>query len=139
MTRTPEQIRAYKQGWEKRRLADPTYRDARNVFQRQYRRQMGHTALIWVARSRAKRRGLECNLVDDWKNDVTHCELSGLPFVKNDPMYAASIDRIDNSKGYTVDNCRLILRGLNVFKNNHSDETMMRVATALVDHQRSLQ
>lgn len=87
------------------------------------------------AKSRAKRNGVEFNLPEDWKAEVTTCELCGLPFVYNDPMYAASIDRIDNALGYTPDNCRLILRGLNVFKNKHADETMMTVARALVETQ----
>lgn len=77
---------------------------------------------------------MEFNLPDDWKEDATHCEWSGLRFVPKDPMYAASIDRVNNDLGYTVENCRLILRGLNVFKNKHSEATILTVVQALADN-----
>lgn len=117
--------RATPSGREKMRIASQVHRDTR----------LGHAIIIRGAKSRAKQRRLAFDLPDDWKQDVAHCELSGLPFVKKDPMYAASIDRIDNSRGYTTDNCRLILRGLNVFKNKHNDATMLAVIQAVARQQ----
>ena len=50
-----------------------------------------------------------------------HCELSGRKFTfmtthSRNP-YCPSIDRIDCSKGYTADNCRLICGALNIAMN----------------------
>lgn len=73
---------------------------------------------------RAKRRGIEYTLTDDdWNTLIARasnkCEVTGLDFsweryAKHDirPM-AASLDRIDSSKGYTFDNSRLVIFAAN--------------------------
>lgn len=88
--------------------------------------------------TRAKKKGLEHDLTEEWFADnwTGKCQLTGIPFVKNykvgpSPL-SASVDRIDNSKGYTQDNCRLILNGLNSLKGQGSDDLMYVIAAALV-------
>lgn len=132
--RNPEKVVASRRRQKSR--PEVKTREAARRHEKRYRESLvGHAPLVRYAKWRAAKRDLPFALPEDWKAEVTTCELCGLPFVLKDPMYAASIDRIDNALGYTPDNCRLILRGLNVFKNKHADETMMTVARALVETQ----
>lgn len=104
-----------------------------------YTRRMGHKMLVRDAERRARKKAIDFSLPLEWADGATTCELTGIEFIKGDKMFAASIDRIDNSKGYTPDNCRLILRGLNVFKNDSTDEVMYTVAAALLNHRKDVQ
>lgn len=117
----------------KRYKSRPEVKERSRLAQQRRRARIGHKVLVEAARHRATKRGLEFSLPDDWKADVTHCEWCGIPFERRNRMYAASIDRVDDGKGYTEDNCRLILNGLNVFKNKFSDEDVIRIARALLD------
>lgn len=63
------------------------------------------------------------------------CAETNIPFVIMDKQYKVeqkkalginslllpSIDRIDNNKGYTMDNIRIVTSGYNNLKNIHSD------------------
>jgi len=92
---------------------------------------------VSVAKTRAKKRGTEFNLTNDWARArwTGRCELTGCEFVFSvgrPSPYSPSVDRIDATKGYTQDNCRFILWALNGFKGTGSDETMLTIARALV-------
>jgi hypothetical protein len=80
--------------------------------------------LISNTKRRAKRRGITYELTeDDWarmrQRANNRCELTGIEFdwtrfsKKTIRPMAASCDRIDSSKGYTLDNCRLVLFAVN--------------------------
>ena len=88
--------------------------------------------LVQGSRANAKRRGLEHTIADTHFNGVTCCQLSGLPFIKGDPIYGPSIDRIDNSVGYVDGNVRLILLSLNKGKGVGTDETLLTIARAML-------
>ena len=71
------------------------------------------TKLLGNARSRAKRKGLEFTLTKDWvigKLSAGICQLSGLPLeiAQAGTANSPSLDRINNAKGYTPENCQLI-------------------------------
>ena len=78
---------------------------------------------LWIERirQRAKRHGMECDLKT---NDIVIpdlCPLLGIPLFFTDGKQAAntpSIDRIDNSKGYTRDNIQIISWEANRLKSN---------------------
>lgn len=68
------------------------------------------------------------------------CELSGIPFIygtiegkRNNP-YKPSIDRISSCFGYTVDNCRLVLLGVNLARNEFGDEFFTQMLKGCIDH-----
>ena len=104
----------------KRRYAE--IRDQRITQQKSYRATPNGRAyqLLQAARMRAKKRDEPMTLSVEWvleKIANGHCEVSGMEFdmsragTKN--PYAPSIDRIDSNKGYTPENCRVILWALN--------------------------
>lgn len=90
---------------------------------------------------RAKYKNLEHTIAREWfdtKVVAGHCELTGLPFnytVKVEGArcmpYLPSIDRIDSSKGYTEDNCRVILWCLNQAFGDYGLEFMKPIFAIL--------
>lgn len=94
-------------------------------------------ALIVAARSRAKVKDYHSNLTFAWGKArwTGHCELTGLPFLtkpSHSSPFCASLDRIEPAKGYTQDNCRFVLMGVNGLKRGGTDAEMLRIAIALV-------
>lgn len=93
--------------------------------------------IVRATKNRAKRKGLPFDLTYKWTaaHYTGFCELTGLPFDLTPgkrSLYSPSLDRIDNSKGYTQDNCRFILWGLNAFKSDSTDEDIKKIARALL-------
>jgi len=81
---------------------------------------------------RAIRKGLEFDLDTEWykrKLSKGICSVTKLPFklkptnVMLNPYYPA-IDRIDSNKGYTKDNCQLVLSIFNMLKSNNDHNTV---------------
>lgn len=59
-----------------------------------------------VTKCNARRRGKDFDIsLEDWR---TFCAATGYVEAKGRKASAASIDRIDNSRGYTLDNIRVI-------------------------------
>jgi len=93
------------------------------------------------ARARALLKDMEFNLDKQWiEENVASgvCSVTGLPFIYNSNCpFTPSIDRIDSSKGYTKDNCRIVCKIYNFAKNEFTDEDVMLVAEALVNKTKS--
>ena len=94
--------------------------------------------LLTGARARAKRGGLEVTLTNEWVRERLEkgvCEMSGIPFHSGPKErnttspYSPSIDRIDSSKGYTPENCRVVLWALNAAFGHWGEETFRKIAT----------
>lgn len=83
---------------------------------------------------RAVRKGIPFDLDVNWlsiKLAQGCCESTGLPFKEfpaclHENPYLPSIDRIDSNKGYTKDNCKLVVVGFNSLKSNFDDEIVLR-------------
>lgn len=98
--------------------------------------------LICAARHRARTRGLEFNLTRDWvlERIARGCEATGLPFVltgdsKNGRLrspWSPSIDRIDTNRGYTQDNCRMVVLAFNTARSDWGDETVRKMCLAFL-------
>jgi hypothetical protein len=94
--------------------------------------------LYWACFSRAKKKGLEMSLTQEWiaARYKKGCAVTGIPFADGGTVgnstKSASIDRIDNSKGYTQGNCRLVLYSVNMFKGTMTDVDMREIAAAIV-------
>jgi len=78
--------------------------------------------ILGGCRRRAEAKGLEYDLTPAWYKEKCNgvCEITGIPFSldrptvkrKKNPL-SPSIDRIDIEKGYTMDNCRVVLWAVN--------------------------
>lgn len=87
--------------------------------------------LLSAIKSRAKQRGLEFNLtLEDVEDYPKVCPVLGIPIEiypeRNSPN-ALSIDRFDNSKGYTKDNIRLISLRANGLKKDATLEELEKI------------
>lgn len=97
-------------------------------------------SLYQAANTRAKTKGINFNLTKEWiecKLKRKYCEITGIKFKMKYKLdepnpYAPSIDQIDPSAGYTVDNCRIVIIAYNKFKSNYSDDDCFIISKALL-------
>jgi len=106
-----------------------------------------------AAKSRSKTRGLAFDLTYEWveeRFEKAVCEATGVPL--NSPRYPrhrdekaavaqdmdATLDRIDSSGGYTMDNTRVVSYRFNTMKNKWSDEELAEAALATAAGQKLL-
>jgi hypothetical protein len=83
---------------------------------------------------------MEFDLTREWAIEKMAgvCEVTGLPFELDKPdgyrfyPWAPSVDRIDCKRGYTQDNCRLVVWIYNMAKSEWCDEDVLKMARALV-------
>lgn len=92
-----------------------------------------------AAKHRAAKRHLPFDLTEKWALEQIErqgfkCALTGIPFQAEDDdpgrlrAYAPSLDRIDCSKGYTVDNVRIVCVAVNIMLLDWGEEIFHRVA-----------
>jgi len=99
--------------------------------------------MLGTARGRALQKNRPYDLTTGWlepKLETGKCELSGLDFDLGGPAagmsrnpYAPSIDRIDSGKGYTKDNCRVVLLAVNMGLNQWGYGVYARIAAACLN------
>lgn len=93
---------------------------------------------IRAAKYRASRGNFACDITLEWgfSRWTGCCEVSGLPFVilPKSPrtLFSPTIDKIDPRGGYTKNNSRFVLWGVNAFKQNGTDVQMLKIAKAIV-------
>jgi hypothetical protein len=124
-----EHWRAHKDDWKEKR-----------TMQRQNSRiKTPWTSLLAGARARSKKRNIEYSLTDEWAREhwTGKCEVTGIPFrlgwIEPGPkFFSPSIDKIDRKKGYTPDNCRIVLWAVNAMKYDGTDADMLMLAKAVV-------
>lgn len=79
----------------------------------------------------AKDRGLEFNITiqQTWEMFIKQnrkCALSGLELTFY-PESSASLDRIDSTKGYTIDNVQWIHKDINLMKNHFNQDYFVKI------------
>lgn len=98
--------------------------------------------LYKTVKQRADKRQIDFDLTVEWfekRLNFGKCEVSKIPFTldnfgqKWNKFYSPSVDRIDNNKGYTIDNCRLVLFGFNAGKFTATDQDFANLVYALVE------
>jgi hypothetical protein len=102
--------------------------------------------LLRHAKKRSEKKGLPCDIDMEWINEKLQnqvCELSGIKFdfTNNDIShfnpYCPSIDRINPQKGYTKDNCRMVLVAVNFGLGEWGFEDYIKIAKAVIDTQKN--
>lgn len=94
---------------------------------------------VYRAKSRAAKKGREFALSYQWametiRNQGHRCALTGIHFdhkfstAGTMKPYSPSVDRIDNSKGYTPENCRMIVSAMNIMLSDWGTEIFHEVA-----------
>jgi hypothetical protein len=99
--------------------------------------------LINNAKTRSKKKNVEVLVDYTWVEErlkIGICELTGIPFSFEPPPEgltrrpdAPSLDRIDKTKHYTVENTRVILWAVNCALAEYGTETMLPILERMVD------
>lgn len=114
-----------------------------------YVRQLSEAKGSWLyvtlqnCKHRAKSLGLECTLSATQIRDVLfrsrgRCEVTGLRFQRGKHEgqrtrpYFHSLDRIDSSKGYTIDNVRAVCHATNIAMNTWGEDVFAELARGYV-------
>ena len=130
----PEKIAAsYKKRYEKNRekiIARQNKYKARLINDPITRKEFALKRLLCGAYARSKKKNLEYNLDYNWavENFKETCPVFGIPltfFTSTDS--SATIDRFDNNKGYTKENCHIISWKANMIKNSSSPTEIQKV------------
>lgn len=87
-----------------------------------------------------RQRAPDAELDESWvrkKLAAGVCEVSGIAFQIATPgegknPFSPSIDRIDRTKGYTFQNCRMVVFIFNLARNSWKDSDVLLLAEALV-------
>lgn len=84
----------------------------------------------------AKDRGIEWRLtIDDFKNTFNgSCSLTGWDIHMDYGRGTASLDRIDNSKGYRIDNIQWVHAMVNMAKNKYTQERFIEMCKAVASN-----
>lgn len=92
-------------------------------------------SLLHGASRRAKKFGREFTIDRSFISERLEkgvCEVSGLPFVfQAHSLFAPSLDRKDNSKGYTPENTQVVVFGYNACKAAGTHEDVLKLAEAI--------
>lgn len=114
------------------------YRDTYKRKAKAYRVNNTARYLLQQARARANRKGIDFSLSED---DILplpeHCPVLGIPlrsgqFVRDPQSF--TLDRVDNSKGYTPDNVRVISFRANTLKADASVDELRSLVRYMEDH-----
>jgi hypothetical protein len=95
------------------------------------------THIFHVCKNRAAKKGLPFEITREWIHERLIkgiCEATGIPFILDEEtgVWSPSIDRIDPAKGYTPDNCRLVIMAFNGAKHTGTDADVLRLAEAVL-------
>lgn len=109
----------------------------KSEYSRNYSLQFPIRRLLSQAKHRAKKKGLDFDLVELDVVIPTHCPALGLELTKGGPgakrccATLPSLDRIDNTKGYTKDNVRVISHRANSLKRDATLEELKLLVSYL--------
>jgi len=85
----------------------------------------------------------EITAIDMWDKYIEQdkkCALTGLSihiernYMKKRSNMTASLDRIDNSKAYTIDNIQWVHKDINLMKNKFSEEYFIKMCKLIIKH-----
>lgn len=132
--------------YPRRKLADPKWYANKLKLNKNHYVKNPASWLMAFTKSRATckkdEKQREFNLTHEWfqkRLDKNVCEVTGIPFVLklgkttySRSPFQPSVDRIDRTKGYTIDNCQLVCLIYNTSKSVYLHEDLMKLARALI-------
>ena len=97
---------------------------------------------VWRAKERADKYNREFDLtldavLDMYERQQGKCAISDMKFSAEPAKHGRanpfrpSIDRIDNTGGYTIGNVQIVLAGVNIARSDFSDEEYFRICRAV--------
>lgn len=97
-----------------------------------YKEIRGKTWSLLKRRSGCRGHSFNLDIKDAWnlfEKQERKCALTGLPilFSKCNGETTASLDRIDNSKGYDIDNIQWVHKDVNIMRNVYSIEYFIKI------------
>lgn len=141
-----KKIRKYRSRSNRKKLGKDYYREyRRNYYNKESynerRKKDPHKAklvdLLRWTRNTVNKKGLQYNLDREWVREKLEgvCEKTQLEFnfsLTPRHPFAPSIDRINPNKGYTKDNCQMVVYIFNVSKNNFAEEDLYKMCRAFI-------
>lgn len=113
--------------WYQENKNRPEFQEKQKVRLSIWRKNFPREYLIQRAKQRSKQFNLEFNLVPEDIIIPSECPVLKVP-LKVGTRYAASLDRIDPTKGYTKTNIQVISRKANLMKQDASLEELRKFA-----------
>lgn len=84
------------------------------------------------------------DLKDQWDRQNGICVFSGIKLelssytkIKKNPIYSASLDRINSDKGYIKGNIRWVSRAINWMKNDMNDDMVNQLIDLIIENKKS--
>jgi hypothetical protein len=79
------------------------------------------------------------NVYDLWIKQNKKCNLSGLNigFYDDNKTHTCSIDRIDSSKEYEINNIQLVHKHINLMKNHYNNEYFINMCKLIAENNKS--
>ena len=100
--------------------------------------------MLTAAKARAHRKGISFTLTRDdvaklYSECGGECAVSKLPFTldrsNSRAPFSPSLDRIDSTKGYTYENCRIVCYVVNMAMSDYGEEPLRIVARAIASEE----
>ena len=126
--------------WHERNRAENRERVAETTA----RYRQGQAAKYWLKnlRNRAEKHGREFDLTEAFLQALLEpmtCAVTGIKLTydwdgegRTNP-WAPSVDRIESTGGYTMDNVRVVCWAYNMAKNDWADDVVLALASAIVE------
>ena len=119
--------------------------EKQNERKKQYRQNNPEKVMLVDSIRRAKKKGLEHNIELEDIQIPEYCPVLGIKLEVNSGKgygkaqpNSPSLDRVDNSRGYTKDNIRVISYRANMLKNNATQEELEKVLDYMKRYQPSI-
>ena len=120
-----------------------TKEDSRKMYLRKYLTpEFRARMLLRAAKQRCKRNKHKLEITSHWIEEritAGFCEATGLPFVlgsgEGQQPYSPSLDRRDNSQGYTEANTQVVIWMYNLAKGRWDHEDILKMAEAICSTQ----
>lgn len=124
----------YKQQNKEWRDANKEHRAAHAAKKHRERKEKNPALYLWkYAKARCAYTGMAFDLCVDDIVIPDVCPYFKTAFVMTNKQLAASLDRIDSTKGYTKDNIRVISYMANRMKSNATEEQLIAFAKGVLD------